>query len=113
MSLASIWIYIYIGTCQGDSGGPVMIFNQQWYVVGIVSYGIGCARANYSGVYVRVAYYQNWINSTMNGFGIGFAVTPSTPHSTSVSSNVHSICLLRFILIVSGFILNQLNISNI
>ncbi|CAF4452070.1 unnamed protein product [Rotaria sp. Silwood2] len=46
------------GTCQGDSGGPIMMFEKTWYVIGIVNYAIGCARANYSGVYARVAYYQ-------------------------------------------------------
>ncbi|CAF1007062.1 unnamed protein product [Adineta steineri] len=55
-------------TCQGDSGGPLMIFNSdnQWVLVGLTSIGIGCAEAEYSGVYTRVAAFQDWINSTMN-----------------------------------------------
>ena len=50
-------------TCQGDSGGPLMSFtNNQWMLVGITSYGTGCALADYPGVYTRVSYYVDWIN---------------------------------------------------
>ncbi|CAF2847435.1 unnamed protein product [Rotaria sp. Silwood2] len=50
-------------TCQGDSGGPLMIFsNGQWILVGITSYGISCALADYPGVYTRVSYYIDWIS---------------------------------------------------
>ncbi|CAF3204398.1 unnamed protein product, partial [Rotaria sp. Silwood2] len=56
-------------TCQGDSGGPLMMFttSSQWELVGVTSYGIGCARAAYAGVYTRVAYYQDWIRITTGG----------------------------------------------
>ncbi|CAF2753203.1 unnamed protein product [Rotaria sp. Silwood2] len=55
-------------TCQGDSGGPLLMFtsNNVWEQVGITSSGIGCARANYPGIYTRVAAYQSWINITVN-----------------------------------------------
>ncbi|XP_068148186.1 trypsin eta [Drosophila tropicalis] len=45
--------------CQGDSGGPLVVNSQ---LVGIVSWGEGCARANYPGVYTNVAYFKNWID---------------------------------------------------
>lgn len=48
--------------CQMDSGGPLTFGNQ---LIGVVSFGEGCARANRAGVYARVAYYRNWINSLM------------------------------------------------
>lgn len=56
-----------LDTCQGDSGGPLMMFTSanRWMLVGITSFGIDCATANYSGVYTRVAYFQDWIESTM------------------------------------------------
>ncbi|XP_052890119.1 venom serine protease Bi-VSP-like isoform X1 [Anopheles moucheti] len=53
-------------SCQGDSGGPLMLpqrFGSEFYYfqVGIVSYGIGCARAEVPGVYTRVASFVEWI----------------------------------------------------
>ncbi|XP_073840970.1 seminase-like [Musca autumnalis] len=39
-------------SCSGDSGGPVIYRGQ---VCGIVSWGFGCARAEYPGVYTNVA----------------------------------------------------------
>lgn len=45
-------------TCSGDSGGPA-IFNNT--LVGIVSFGVGCAQPNSPGVYTRVAFFRNWI----------------------------------------------------
>jgi len=45
-------------SCQGDSGGPM---HQGETLVGIVSWGIGCARPGYPGVYANVPHYVNWI----------------------------------------------------
>jgi secreted trypsin-like serine protease len=43
-------------TCQGDSGGPmVKSTGSGWVQVGIVSWGHGCARRNYPGVYTEVS----------------------------------------------------------
>ena len=60
---------LFIDTCQGDSGGPLMMFttSNQWVMVGLTSFGVGCARPAYAGVYTRVAAYQTWITSITNG----------------------------------------------
>lgn len=49
-------------SCQGDSGGPLIgIDNKTQMLVGVVSFGKGCARDYYPGVYTRVAAYRDWI----------------------------------------------------
>ena len=51
-----------IDACVGDSGGPIVIWNDSdWEQVGIVSFGEGCAQANYYGVYTRVASFEDFI----------------------------------------------------
>ena len=48
--------------CAGDSGGPyVLTKDDRYYLIGVVSYGRGCARAEYPGVYTKVQHYMPWI----------------------------------------------------
>jgi len=50
-------------TCQGDSGGPLVVANPELYeLVGITSWGYGCAGAD-PGVYARVTSVLDWIAS--------------------------------------------------
>ncbi len=51
-------------TCFGDSGAGLTIQNglDKPYLLGIASWGVGCAKSGYPGVYTRVANYNNWIN---------------------------------------------------
>uniref|UniRef100_A0A8D2KKH4 Peptidase S1 domain-containing protein n=1 Tax=Urocitellus parryii TaxID=9999 RepID=A0A8D2KKH4_UROPR len=54
-------------SCQGDSGGPLVCeYNTTWIQVGIVSWGIGCGRFGYPGIYTEVSYYRDWIVTLMN-----------------------------------------------
>merc|ERR1712232_529687 len=50
--------------CTGDGGSPLVCQAQsgRWTVVGLVSWGIGCA-SDLPGVYVDIAHYRDWINA--------------------------------------------------
>ncbi|CAH2083327.1 unnamed protein product [Euphydryas editha] len=49
-------------SCQGDSGGPA-VATDSGVQVGIVSFGEGCARPGYPGVYIEVAKVRSWIET--------------------------------------------------
>jgi secreted trypsin-like serine protease len=50
-------------TCQGDSGGPLTaVKDEKPVLIGVVSWGNGCAVKDVPGVYTDVAYYRDWID---------------------------------------------------
>lgn len=61
----------------GDSGGPLLQTSSSgsWIQIGIVSFGVGCARADKPGIYTRLSVLNEWIQE-------GICEYSSTPPSS-------------------------------
>ncbi|XP_069705826.1 acrosin-like [Phaenicophaeus curvirostris] len=68
-----------IDTCQGDSGGPLVCQDpstDHFWLVGVTSFGTGCARAHRPGVYTATQHFRDWILGVMTRYS-----APAAPAS--------------------------------
>merc|ERR1739844_519008 len=81
-------------TCQGDSGGPLTVpENGKYTLVGVVSYGWGCASST-PGIYARVQGFLPWIKSLISSgecsgssSGGSSSSTTAKPTTTAASND--------------------------
>lgn len=56
-------------TCHGDSGGPLACNrDNRFYIAGVTSWGRGCAKGGYFGVYADVMEQRKWIFQTIMNY---------------------------------------------
>nr|WP_224055297.1 serine protease [Vibrio penaeicida] len=89
-------------SCQGDSGGPIVV-NRSGVItqLGIVSWGIGCARPGKYGVYSDIAALRSWLDTVITSnpggsYAVGytknqtlssFKVGETKSHTFSIKNN--------------------------
>lgn len=58
------------GTCVGDSGGPLQcnLKDGLWYMVGLTSFGSGCAKPGFPDVFVRVSQFKSWMEEVIEQY---------------------------------------------
>jgi len=65
------------GDCNSDSGGPVTWVDpgtKKAKLIGVVSWGLGCASFGHPAVYAEVAFVMDWVN-----YKTGFCGSPTPP----------------------------------
>ncbi|XP_049674491.1 transmembrane protease serine 12 [Accipiter gentilis] len=92
-------------TCQGDSGGPLACYHpstNKYYLIGIASFGVGCGRPKFPGIYVRLSQYRRWIKSEL----------PSSNKAVNPMSITLTILLTAACIVLVDFLKGQTIVSS-
>lgn len=75
--------------CTGDSGSPVTLYDTNGNVVqvGIVSFGVGCARYKTPGVYTFLPAFRDW----MDELGVDYSTTKSDLQIVKATSRLSGV----------------------
>lgn len=78
--------------CQGDSGGPFLVKGpeDEWFLAGVTSWGIGCGRPGLPGLYARLSHshYADWLRHHM---GRGNALNQERPAMTTSALRLRTV----------------------
>ena len=100
-------------SCAADSGGPMICKDpdtNEYVLSGIVSWGLGCAKKQYPGVYSNVAYFKYWIQEQVKM--VRFRICKfMRPQCLKISQKVSFNSEASYVYILSGqkFIKNAKN----
>ena len=90
-------------SCQGDSGGPLIMTNDdgEYELIGIVSWGYGCAESGYPGVYSKIHSKLDWF--------FGYIGEPEEDFEVELYGDVNFDGALNVLDVVTivGFVLNN------
>lgn len=93
-----------VDTCQGDSGGPMFRRDNAnaWIQVGIVSWGRGCARPNFPGVYTEVSTFAAEIAAAAASLGDSQPPPTCGPFTNDTNVNVPDLTTVQSPVTVTG-----------